>query len=72
MKKYAKVKLTANISHLSSNQKEMLKLLFKAADLMDEIFWQENVEAKDAFMLGINNEKDRNYALINYGHGMNE
>jgi hypothetical protein len=67
MKKYAKVKLTANISHLSSNQKEMLKLLFKAADLMDEIFWQENVEAKDAFMLGINNEKDRNYALINYG-----
>jgi len=28
MKKYAKVKLTANISHLSSNQKEMLKLLF--------------------------------------------
>ncbi|HJN06715.1 MAG TPA: Zn-dependent hydrolase, partial [Bacteroidales bacterium] len=24
-------------------------------------------EAKDAFMLGINNEKDRQYALINYG-----
>jgi hypothetical protein len=67
MKKYAKVKLTADISHLSENQKEMLKLLFQAADLMDEIFWQENVDAKDAFMLGINNEKDRKYALINYG-----
>lgn len=67
MKKYAKVKLTADISHLSENQKDMLKLLFQAADLMDDIFWVENVEAKDAFMLGINNEKDKKYALINYG-----
>lgn len=67
MKKYAKVRLTADISHLSDNQKEMLKLLFQAADLMDEIFWQENIDEKDAFMLGINNEKDRKYALLNYG-----
>lgn len=67
MKKYAIVKLTANINHLSDNQKDMLKLLFQAADLMDEIFWMENVETEDAFMLGINNEKDRQYALINYG-----
>ncbi len=67
MKKYAKVKLTADISHLSDNQKDMLKLLFKASDLMNEIFWMENVDAKDAFMLGVNGEKDRQYALINYG-----
>jgi len=67
MKKYAKVKLSADISHLSDNQKDMLILLFEAADIMDEIFWQENVDEKDAFMLGINNEKDRKYALINYG-----
>lgn len=67
MKKYAKVKLTANINHLSDNQKEMLKLLFDAAKLMDEIFWVENVEEKDAFLLGIDNEKDKQYAIINYG-----
>ena len=67
MKKYAKVKLTADISHLNSNQKEMLKLLFQASDLMNEIFWMENVEAKDAFMLGVNGERDKEYALINYG-----
>lgn len=67
MKKYAKVKLTADLSHLSSNQKEMLKLLFQAADLMDEIFWMENVEAKEAFLLGINNEAEKQYAIINYG-----
>ena len=28
MKKYAKVKLTADISHLSKKQKELLKLIF--------------------------------------------
>ncbi len=67
MKKYAEVKLTANISYLSNNQKDMLKLLFQASDLMNEIFWMENVEAKDAFMLGVNGDRDKQYALINYG-----
>ena len=67
MKKYAKVKLAADINHLSKNQKDMLLLLFQASDLMDEIFWMENVDAKDAFMLGVNGKKDTEYALINYG-----
>ncbi len=67
MRKYAKVKLTADISHLSDNQKEMLMKLFEAANLMDEIFWVENVDEKDAFILGINNKKLKQYAEINYG-----
>lgn len=67
MKKYAKVELTADISHLSANQKEMLKILFEAAELMDEIFWIENVDEKDAFLLGIEDEKLYKYAEINYG-----
>ena len=67
MKKYAKVKLTANISHLSENQKEMLKLLFQAADQMDQIFWMENVGEKDAFLLGITDPALKQYAEINYG-----
>lgn len=67
MKKYAQVKLTANIDHLSENQKQMLKLLFEAADLMDQIFWMENVEEKNAFLLGIDDPKLKRYAEINYG-----
>lgn len=67
MKKYAKVKLTADISHLSDNQKEMLRLLFKAANIMDELFWVENVDEKDAFLLGIDDPKLKRYAEINYG-----
>jgi len=67
MKKYAKVKLTANISHLSENQNEMLKLLFQAADQMDQIFWMENVGEKNAFLLGITDPALKQYADINYG-----
>ena len=49
MAKYAKVELTTDISHLSDNQKEMVKMLFKAAKLMDEIFWIQNVGEKNEF-----------------------
>ena len=67
MKKYAMVKLTADISNLSDKQKEMLKLLFRAADVMDEIFWMENIGEKETFLNSIENPKLRNYAKINYG-----
>jgi hypothetical protein len=67
MKKYAKVKLTADISHLSENQKEMLRLLFRAARIMDDIFWLENVGNKDEFLATIHDPALRQYAEINYG-----
>ena len=67
MKKYAKVKLTTDISHLSVNQKKMLTLLFKAADIMDDIFWKENLGDKNAFLNSISNAKVKEYATINYG-----
>ncbi|MCF6171864.1 MAG: Zn-dependent hydrolase [Bacteroidales bacterium] len=67
IKKYATVKLTADISHLSDNQKEMLTYLFKAADVMDDIFWMENIGEKSAFLNSIKNPELKNYAKINYG-----
>jgi len=67
MKKYADFKLTADISHLSDNQKEMLKKLFEAADIMNEIFWLENAGNKDEYLASIQNTDLRHYADINYG-----
>ncbi len=67
MKKYAKVKLTTDISHLSDNQRKMLKLLFKAANIMDDIFWKENLGNKNAFLNSISNAEVKEYATINYG-----
>jgi hypothetical protein len=65
--KYVTVKLTADISHLSDNEKEMLGLLFEAASLMDEIFWMQNVGEKQTFLANIDNPYARNFAKINYG-----
>ena len=67
MKKYAKVKLTSDISNLSDNQRKMLKLLFQAADVMDGIFWQENVDNKETFLQNFTDPKLKEYATINYG-----
>jgi len=67
MAKYADFELTADISHLSENQKNMLLLLFEAADLMDEIFWLQNAGEKEAFLAAIEDESLRTYADINYG-----
>ncbi len=67
MKNYAEVELTADISHLSVKQKEMLVYLFEVANLMDDIFWMQNVGEKNAFLLGIEDAKIKRYADINYG-----
>jgi len=65
--KYAQVELTADISGLSENQKQMLKLLFQAADLMDQIFWLENYGDKNELFSELENFAVIQYAKINYG-----
>ncbi|MBS4059204.1 MAG: Zn-dependent hydrolase [Bacteroidetes bacterium] len=67
LNKYVQVSLTADISHLSANEKEMLSLLFKAATIMDDIFWTQNIGPKDAFLSKIEDPKARKFAEINYG-----
>lgn len=67
MNKYAEVTLTSDISHLSTNDKEMLKLLFKAASIMDDIFWTQNFGDKNTFLSSITDENTRKFAEINYG-----
>ena len=51
--KYAEYTLTTDISHLSENEREMLPLLFEAADIMDDLFWMENYGDKDELMAKI-------------------
>lgn len=65
--KYAQVTMTSDISHLSDNEKQMLPLLFEAADIMDEIFWMENWGDKNALMEQISDPDAKLYAEINYG-----
>lgn len=67
LSKYAEVTLTSDISHLSANEKEMLRLLFQAAQLMDDIFWTQHIGEKEAFLNSIADPKARQFAEINYG-----
>lgn len=67
VQKYVTVKLTADIAHLSTNEREMLKLLFEAAKLMDDIFWMQNYGDKQSFLAAISNPDARKFAEINYG-----
>lgn len=64
---YAPFTLTADISNLSDKEKQILPLLFDAAAIMDDIFWQQTIGNKDAFLSGISDETTRKFAEINYG-----
>jgi hypothetical protein len=68
--KYVNVKLTADISSLTSKEKQMLPLLFEAAGIADELFWEQALGDKAGFMKYIdciNDEDLRKFSIINYG-----
>ena len=66
--KYAEYTLTTDISHLSDNEREMLRLLFEAADIMDGLFWKENYGDKEELMARIGDNADLcKLATIAYG-----
>lgn len=64
---YAEVELTSDISHLNENQKEMLGYLFEAAQLMNDIFWQEAYGDKEELLNSISDPAAQKFAKINYG-----
>lgn len=63
---YAKVPLTTDISHLTNNEKDILRLMFKAADIMDDLFWQQAYGPKIDLM-DVTKGEAKEYAKINYG-----
>ena len=65
---YKEVTLSADLSHLSINQKKMLALLIDASKIMDDLFWQQAFsQDKKTFLATIKDEKVRRFAEINYG-----
>ena len=66
--KYAVYTLTTDINHLSDNEREMLQLLYEAADIMDGLFWNENYGDKEELMARIGDNADiKKLATIAYG-----
>jgi hypothetical protein len=64
---FAPFTLTSDISHLSAKEKQILSIMFDVADIMDELFWQQAMGPKDAFLAKIQDETTRKFALVNYG-----
>lgn len=64
---YAEVTLTADLSHLSDNQRTMLGLLVDVSEIMEEVFWLDAIGDKTEFLSRIDQPATRKYAEINYG-----
>ncbi|XOV81351.1 MAG: Zn-dependent hydrolase [Aestuariibacter sp.] len=65
---YHPVDLTADLSHLSDNQRKMLSILIDASKIMDDLFWQQSYGGKKKALLNsLQDPKIRAFAAINYG-----
>ena len=65
--KYTPVRLTADLSRLTGNERQMIPLLIDAAKAMDEIFWIEAYGAKDSLFRVLADVDARRFVEINYG-----
>ncbi|QBY03496.1 Zn-dependent hydrolase [Thalassotalea sp. HSM 43] len=65
---YQEVTLSADLSHLSDNQRTMLSILIDASKIMDELFWQQAFgDNKAAFLASIKDPATKRFVEINYG-----
>lgn len=64
---FEEVTLTTDLSWLSENEREIIRILMQAADIMDEIFWMQSYGDKDDLFSRMDNEYARKYAKVHYG-----
>ncbi|HSN50401.1 MAG TPA: hypothetical protein VLR52_04150, partial [Bacteroidales bacterium] len=64
---FAVVKLTTDLSKLTEKEKQMIPLLMEAADIMDDLYWEQVIGSKSAFLDTIKDTLVRHFAQINYG-----
>lgn len=67
LSKYVTVKLTADISKLTENERKMIPLLIKAADKMNDLFWYEAYGDKNELLNSITDADTKAFVNINYG-----
>jgi len=64
---FAPVKLTADISHLTSNQKKMLSLFFEVSEIMDDLYWKQAFGDKHKLLDTIVDPYEKKFIEMNYG-----
>ena len=64
---YANVRLTTDLSKLTEKEKQMIPLLIQAAEIMDDLYWQQCFGNKDSLLNAVTDEKTKQFVLLNYG-----
>ena len=65
---YAEFTLTADLSHLSDQQHEMIGLLIEASQIMDDLFWRQAYgHGYQEWLASIGVDEERRFAELNYG-----
>lgn len=64
---YATVKLTADLSGLTDNQKKMIPLLIDAAKIMDSLYWYQTYGHRDSLLNSLTDPATKKFVEINYG-----
>ncbi len=65
---YAELELTADLGHLSDDQRRMIGVLIEASKIMDDLFWRQafNDDYRD-WLASIEDPRARRFAELNYG-----
>lgn len=65
---YADFTLTADLSDLSDNQREMIGVLIDVAQIMDDLFWRQTFgDDHESWLASIADADTRRFAELNYG-----
>ena len=65
---YADFELTADLSHLTDDQRDMIGLLIEASEIMDDLFWRQSYgDDYRVWLQSINDPAARRFAELNYG-----
>ncbi len=65
---YAEFTLTADLSYLSDQQREMIGVLIEASQIMDDLFWRQAYgDNYQDWLASIGVDEERRFAELNYG-----
>ncbi len=65
---YADFTLTADLSDLTDNQRQMIGLLIDASQIMDDLFWRQTFgDDHESWLASIADADTRRFAELNYG-----
>ena len=65
---YAEFELTADLSHLSASQRQMIGVLIEASRIMDDLFWRQAFrDDYSGWLASIADGDARRFADLNYG-----